>query len=53
MRVEFEPELGDDPTHWQFALYRPTGVHVLAVGIRRGPGADLAIRIRESPLLAR
>jgi 4'-phosphopantetheinyl transferase len=51
-RILFHQDLGDDAGQWQFALFAPTPVHVLAVGVRRGRGADLAIRLRQGPLLA-
>jgi 4'-phosphopantetheinyl transferase len=43
--VAFAPELDDDPASWQFALFRPTDSHRLAVAVRRH-GADLPIVIR-------
>lgn len=48
IRIGFEPGLGDDPQSWQFALFRPKPHHVMAVGIRRGEGPDLAIEIRKT-----
>lgn len=44
--IEFDPGLQDDPGDWQFDLRRPTPEHMLAVGVRRGTGRDLAIRVR-------
>ena len=43
--IEFDPRLGDDSRDWQFDLRRPGEEHMLAIGVRRGPGADLAIRV--------
>ena len=43
--IAFDPRLEDHPGDWQFDLRRPTPDHVLAVGVRRGPGPDLAIRV--------
>ncbi len=46
IRISFDSQLADDPNVWQFALERPTPRHMLAVGIERGEGPDLDIRIR-------
>jgi 4'-phosphopantetheinyl transferase len=48
IRISFAPELADDAQAWQFALFRPGARHVLAVGVRRGRGPDLAIEVRET-----
>jgi len=48
IRICFDPSLDDDPQSWQFALFRPQPQHVLALGIRRGNGADLQVRVRET-----
>jgi len=48
--VCFDPELHDDPADWQFALFRPTDEHVLAIGVRRGPGPDLLVGVRQAEL---
>jgi 4'-phosphopantetheinyl transferase len=45
-RIEFEPELHDDPASWQFAQFWPTSTHRMAVAVRRH-GADLAILVSE------
>jgi 4'-phosphopantetheinyl transferase len=45
-RVEFDPDLGDDPATWQFARFRPTPMHRLAVAVRRS-GPDLPIEVRD------
>jgi 4'-phosphopantetheinyl transferase len=45
--VAFAPELDDDPTSWQFALFRPTDCHRLAVAVRRR-GVDLPIVVRDA-----
>jgi 4'-phosphopantetheinyl transferase len=42
--VSFDPELQDDPTTWQFAQFRPTFDHRMAVAVRR-MGEDLPIRV--------
>ena len=44
--VKLDPALGDDPTHWQFELFRPTATHVLAVAGRKQEGEKLSIRLR-------
>ncbi len=44
--IHFEPALADDPGAWQFLCVRPTAEHVLALGVRRGRGPDLQIRLR-------
>jgi 4'-phosphopantetheinyl transferase len=41
-RIEFAPELHDDPASWQFAQYWPTPEHRMAVAVRRH-GPDLPI----------
>jgi 4'-phosphopantetheinyl transferase len=48
IRISFEPTLEDDPSTWQFELFRPDDAHRLAVGIRRGAVADLRIDVRET-----
>jgi 4'-phosphopantetheinyl transferase len=48
IRVTFDAELEDDARDWQFALFRPTTTHVVAVGVRRGSGPDLSMRIRRT-----
>jgi 4'-phosphopantetheinyl transferase len=51
--VSFDPQLGDRPESWHFALFRPTRRHVLAVGVQRPSGGPCAIQLRESiPLSA-
>ena len=50
--IAFDPRLGDDEHLWQFELRRPTEGHMLAIGVRRGRGPDLDVRItRTIPLL--
>ena len=52
IRISFDPRLADDPDVWQFALERPTPRHMLALGVERGKGPDLEVRIRSVvPLL--
>ncbi len=46
--VRFAPDLADDPDSWQFALFRPTPSHVLAVGVRQADAEPLSIRLREA-----
>ncbi|MEE8138003.1 MAG: 4'-phosphopantetheinyl transferase superfamily protein [Thermoanaerobaculia bacterium] len=47
LQVDFDPGLQDREGDWQFALFEPSGKHVLALAIRRGAGEDLRIRVRE------
>ena len=44
--IRFSPAIDDDPATWQFAQFRPTPRHHLAVAVRRR-GRDRAIRLRE------
>jgi 4'-phosphopantetheinyl transferase len=48
IRVAFDAEIEDDEREWQFALFRPTASHVIAVGVRRGRGPDLSVRVRRT-----
>jgi 4'-phosphopantetheinyl transferase len=48
VRITLDPRLADEPASWQFALFRPTGRHVMAVSIRRGRDPALAIALRET-----
>ncbi len=51
--ISFDPRLNDDARNWQFELLRPTPDHVLALGVERGPGNDLEVRVRSAiPLLS-
>jgi 4'-phosphopantetheinyl transferase len=45
-RIEFAAAVDDDPASWQFAQFRPTPAHRLALAVRRR-GPDLSIRVRE------
>ena len=45
-RIEFAPELHDEPDTWQFAQLSPTPEHRMAIAVRR-TGADLPIAISE------
>ncbi len=44
--IRFEPELDDDAASWQFAQFRPTSEHRLAVAVRR-QGSDLPITVKQ------
>ena len=44
--IEFDPELDDDPATWQFAQFRPTSAHRMAVAVRR-MGADVPIVVSD------
>jgi 4'-phosphopantetheinyl transferase len=43
--IVFDLRLADDPRRWQFELMRPTPDHMMALGVDRGPGATLAVRV--------
>lgn len=45
VRIACDPRLGDRSEDWQFAQYRPTPQHKVAVGIRRGDGPELDVRV--------
>ena len=45
-RISFDG-LNDDPATWQFAQYKPTPHHAMAIAIRCGVGKDLKIRLKE------
>jgi 4'-phosphopantetheinyl transferase len=53
IRVTFDPRLNDDPTTWQFARFRVSTRHPIAVAVRRGHEADLGISVREVIPLAK
>jgi 4'-phosphopantetheinyl transferase len=48
LRIEFERDLGDEPTAWQFALERVGAHHRLAIAVRRGARPDLRIVVRRT-----
>jgi 4'-phosphopantetheinyl transferase len=48
VRISFDSRLGDEPDSWQFAQFRPTSRHVIAVAIRRGVDSDLTIQLRQT-----
>lgn len=45
--ISFTPPLVDDPATWQFAQFRPTPRHVLAVAVRCSPGKLCRVTLRE------
>ncbi|HUY87147.1 MAG TPA: 4'-phosphopantetheinyl transferase superfamily protein [Pirellulales bacterium] len=45
--ISFAPPLADDSASWQFAQFRPTTKHVLAVAVRRSRGEDCRILLQE------
>lgn len=47
IRIAFDPRLDDSAAAWQFRLYRPSDVHLMAVGIRRMGQPDFRISLRE------
>jgi 4'-phosphopantetheinyl transferase len=48
VRVAFAPAVRDDARAWQFALFRPTTRHVLALAVRTGAGPPCAIGVRHA-----
>ena len=46
VEVAFDPELEDDPAHWQFALSEPAPGQRLAVAVQRPGREDLTVRLR-------
>jgi len=47
-RISFDPRLEDQPQSWQFAQFRPTARHMVALAIRRGADPDLHIRLKQT-----
>ena len=45
-RIEFAPELDDDPDSWQFAQFWPTATHRMAIAVRRR-GDDIPIIVSD------
>jgi 4'-phosphopantetheinyl transferase len=41
--VKFGAALGDDPAHWQFAQWKPTSRHLLALALRRPSTAGMTL----------
>lgn len=48
VRVTFDPVLGEKPEHWQFAEFRTTERHRMAVSIRKGDHRDLGLTLAET-----
>ncbi|WP_437284459.1 4'-phosphopantetheinyl transferase family protein [Sorangium sp. So ce406] len=46
--ISFDPRLDDDRAAWQFALYRPSARHTMAVALRRGSDPPLSIELKET-----
>lgn len=44
IQISFGDALDDDPQSWQFELFRPSPVHMMAACIRRGKAPDVQIR---------
>jgi 4'-phosphopantetheinyl transferase len=42
---------GDDPSHWQFAQFRPAGRYLLALAVCSPPRHDLAVVVRDAAYL--
>ena len=53
VRISFDARLEDDAAIWQFAQYRPTDRHKMAVGVQRGTRDDLSIVVRQTVPLIR
>jgi 4'-phosphopantetheinyl transferase len=52
IRISFGSEVAGDPATWQFAQFRLTSRHIVAVSIRRPRDPDLRIELRKTvPLL--
>jgi 4'-phosphopantetheinyl transferase len=49
--ISFTPPLVDDPATWQFAQFRPTPRHVLAVAVRCLAGETISISCGQCPWL--
>jgi 4'-phosphopantetheinyl transferase len=47
-RISFAAAIADDAASWQFAQFRPTPTHRMALAVRRH-GADLTVLVRELP----
>lgn len=45
--ISFAPDFIDDPAAWQFAQFRPTPGHMLAVAVCRPPGVPFRIAIEQ------
>jgi 4'-phosphopantetheinyl transferase len=52
VRISCDPRLEDDPRSWQFAQFRPTPQHMVAVALRREGNRDLDIREKRTVPLA-
>jgi len=48
LRISVDAELQDLPSDWQFASFRPTRSHAIAVALRRKDRVDLRIRFFEA-----
>lgn len=52
IQISFDRAIPDDPSDWQFSLFRPTARHRMAAAIRRGAGGPVAIQLHATvPLL--
>jgi 4'-phosphopantetheinyl transferase len=50
-RISFDGGWPDDPADWQFQLFYPTHLHVLAVASRLGDISEMKFRIRDGTAL--
>ncbi|GAB2916423.1 4'-phosphopantetheinyl transferase superfamily protein [Paraburkholderia jirisanensis] len=49
IRATFDTRIDDRANEWQFELHELGGTHLLALAVRYGSAARLAVRIREAP----
>jgi 4'-phosphopantetheinyl transferase len=52
IEIAFDPRLDDDPESWQFTVMSLGRRHALAAGVRRAPGENVRLRLRETVPLA-
>ncbi|MGA8892735.1 MAG: 4'-phosphopantetheinyl transferase superfamily protein [Anaeromyxobacteraceae bacterium] len=45
------PYRGEDPDHWFFGCFSASDVHPVALAIRRPPGAEVQVQVREASAL--
>ncbi len=48
IRISFDPQLQDDPEHWQFRLLQPTPCYKAAVGLCQNPTTSHRLIIRQT-----
>jgi len=47
-RIGFAPSVEDDPAAWQFAQFRPTSQHRMAVAVKQPSGQDWPVVVRQT-----